>query len=147
MNKLKLIIVIVLLILFILWQNNGIVLTEHTYISSKLPEGFDGYKIVQISDLHNKNYYGRLSKQIEKIKPDIIVITGDLIDRRNPDLDIALKLVEQISNIAPVYYVSGNHEQLSGKYDILKEELEKLNVKIIDNSYIVLERNKSRIGL
>ncbi len=145
--KLKLIIAIVFLSSFVLWQNNDIEITEHIYVSSKLPEGFDGYKIVQISDLHNKNYYGRLSKKIERIKPDIVVITGDLIDRRNAKIDTALQLVEQISNIAPVYYVSGNHEQLSGKYDILKGKLGKPNVKIIDNSYVVLERNESRIGL
>lgn len=143
----KLIVAIVALIIFFLWQNNGIVIMNYTYVNPKLPEGFDGYKIVQISDLHNKNYYGRLSRKIEEIKPDIIVITGDLIDRRNTKIDPALELINQITMIAPVYYVSGNHEQLSGKYDILKEELKRLNVRIIDNSYIVLHQNGSRIGL
>jgi len=145
--KLEFISAAILLVLFFIWQNNDIVLTEHIYFSSKLPEGFDSYKIVQISDLHNKNFFSRLSKKIEKIKPDIIVITGDLIDRRNTKIDTALQLLEEITNIAPIYYVSGNHEQLSGKYDIIKAELEKFNVNIIDNSYVVLERNESRIGL
>lgn len=70
-----------------------------------------------------------------------------MIDRRNTRIDIATEFVQQIVKIAPVYYVSGNHEQLSGKYGVLKEKLEKLNVQIIDNSYMTLSKGGDEIGL
>lgn len=142
-----LLLIIIFLSIFFIYQNNAIVITEHNYANKKLPKGFDGYKILHISDLHNKNYHGKLSGKIKEVKPDIIVITGDLIDRRNTRIDIAKEFVEEIAKIAPIYYVSGNHEQLSGEYDKLKEELEKLDVKIVDNSYIELNRDSDSIGL
>jgi uncharacterized protein len=135
------------LIIFFIWQNNAVGITKYEYINSKIPKGFDSYKIIQISDLHNKNYHGRLAEKIREINPDIIVITGDLIDRRNTKIDIATEFVQQITTIAPIYYVSGNHEQLSGRYDELKKELENLNVKFIDNSYVTLNKNGDEIGL
>jgi uncharacterized protein len=143
----NLIIAITGLIIFFTWQNNAVGITKYEYTNSKLPEGFDGYRILQISDLHNKDYKGRLLEKIEDIDPDIIVITGDLIDRRNTRIDIATEFVKQIVTIAPVYYVSGNHEQLSGKYNELKEKLEKLDVQIIDNSYMTLNKRGEQIGL
>jgi predicted MPP superfamily phosphohydrolase len=142
-----LIIAITGLIVFFTWQNNAVGITKYEYTNSKLPEGFDRYRILQISDLHNKDYKGRLLEKIEDIDPDIIVITGDLIDRRNTRIDIATEFVKQIVTIAPVYYVSGNHEQLSGKYNELKEKLEKLDVQIIDNSYKTLNKRGEEIGL
>lgn len=128
-------------------MNNDVVVTNYQYSNTKVPRGFHGYRIVQISDLHNKNYNEKLSKKIEGINPDVIVITGYLIDRRNTRIDIALKFVQQIVKIAPTYYVSGNHEQLSGKYDELSEELKNLNVKNIDNSYFILNKSGDEIGL
>ncbi|AOY74985.1 metallophosphoesterase [Clostridium formicaceticum] len=134
-------------IVFCLWQNNAVVITKHRYEDAKLPRNFEDYVIVQVSDLHNKDYHGRLSKKIKEINPNIIVITGDLIDRRNTSIDIAVKFVKQINMIAPIYYVSGNHEELSGKYDLLKRELEKLNVQIVDNAFVALIENGDKIGL
>ena len=127
--------------------NNDVGITNYQYSNTKLPRGFHGYRIVQISDLHNKDYNEKLSKEIERINPDVIVITGDLIDRRNTRIDTALKFVHQTVKIAPTYYVSGNHEQLSGKYDELSEELKNLNVKNIDNSYFILNKSGDEIGL
>lgn len=138
---------IIILIIFFIWQNNDVGITKYNYISSKLPEGFDEYKILHISDLHNKNYHNRLSTEIKEINPNIIVITGDLIDRRNTRVDIAVEFVQQMVEVAPTYYVSGNHEQLSGEYNKLKEQLEKLDVKIIDNSYIILNQGGNKVGL
>jgi len=141
--------IVIGLIIFFIHENNSIGITKYKYVNSKLPKGFNSYKIIQISDLHNKNYNGKLTEKIKETNPDIIVITGDLIDRRNTKIDVAIKLIKKINTIAPIYYVSGNHEQLSGKYNELKKELEKLNVGIIDNSYITLSKNKNKdkIGL
>ncbi|MBM7869666.1 putative MPP superfamily phosphohydrolase [Clostridium pascui] len=139
--------IIIGLVIFFIWQNNDIVISTYEYRNLKVPKGFYNYKIVQISDLHNKNYHDKLSKKVKEINPDIIVITGDLIDRRNTRIDIAVEFVQQMVKIAPTYYVSGNHEQLSGEYDELKEKLEELNVINIDNSYAVLNQGGNSIGL
>ena len=132
---------------FFIYQNNALVVTNYSYKNPKLPEGFHGYRITQVSDLHNKNFHGRLTERIKETEPDIIVITGDLIDSRNTKIDIAVDFVQEAAEIAPIYYVSGNHEQSSDKYDILREELKRLNVQIIDNYYIVLSQNGDEIGL
>lgn len=133
--------------LFLVWQNNDIVTTRHNYISNKLSNNFEGFKILHISDLHNKNFYGRLSNKIKIINPDIIVITGDLIDRRKTNVDVAVKFLREIIKVAPVYYVSGNHEQLSEDYGILKKELNKLHVINMDNSFTKINYKGSEIGI
>ena len=144
------------IIVFLTYQNNALSITNYNYKNPKLPRGFHGYRIVQVSDLHNKNYHGRLIGKIKKVNPHIIVITGDLIDRRNTKIDTALNFVQQAAEIAPIYYVSGNHEQLSGKYDEFKNKLRKQNargglqkfdVQIMDNYYIILKQNGDEIGL
>lgn len=133
--------------MFLTWQNNSVVIANYVYKNEKIPKGFDGYKILHISDLHNKNFYGRLSKKIKKINPDIIFITGDLIDRRKTRIDIAMKFISEVIEIAPIYYVSGNHEQLSDSYFVLKDKLKKLSVTILDNGYLVLKNGSDEIGL
>lgn len=132
---------------FLTWQNNGVVVTSYKYKNEKIPKEFDGYRILHISDLHNKNFYGRLTDKIKKINPDIILITGDLIDRRKTKINIATQFIKEIIEIAPTYYVSGNHEQLSEYYNVLKEELYKHNVIILDNSSVTLNKNGVEIGL
>jgi len=135
------------MIVFFIWQNNSVVISKYEYKNSKLSINFNGFKILHISDLHNKNFHESIYKKIKDINPDIIVITGDLIDRRRTRIDIAVEFVKQIINIAPVYYVSGNHEQLSASYDELKEELTKLDVHILDNSHLILNHDGERIGI
>ena len=132
---------------FFAWQNNDMVITEHNYTNDKLPNKFNGFKILQISDLHNKNFCGKLTNKIKEISPDIIVITGDLIDRRRTNLNNAIELIEEIVKIAPTYYVSGNHEQLSQHYVKLKEELNKLNVINMDDFHTTINKEGSEIGL
>ncbi len=136
-----------LLIIFLAWQNNGIVITKYEYANKKLPEKFNGFKVLHISDLHNKNYGERLINKIKKINPDIIVITGDLIDRRKTMINTAADFIDGIVKIAPTYYVSGNHEQLSKHFDELKTVLHKSNVIIMDNSYATLYKDGFSIGL
>jgi len=139
--------VLSLLVTFLVWQNNDVVITRHNYINKKLPNDFNGFKILHISDFHNKNFHGRLTNKIKLINPDIIVITGDLIDRRKTNLILATEFVKEIVKIAPTYYVSGNHEQLSEHYKELKEELKNLNVINMDNSYTKINKEDSEIGL
>lgn len=102
---------LILLSVFFYYQNNSIVTTEYSIISSKVPQDFDGYRILQLSDLHSKlfgkNQHG-IYKRVEKIDPDLIVFTGDLVDSKRYNEKNALKLMERMVQIAPVYFVTGN---------------------------------------
>lgn len=141
---------IIAMILFLWWQNNGIVTSEIDYINSKIPIEFKGYKIVHISDLHNKKFgkkQTRLLKEIEAASPDIIVVTGDLIDRRRYNLETAMVFIDGAMEIAPVYFVSGNHEAWSGKYENIKGELIKSGVEVLDDSKIELVRDDGVIEI
>lgn len=108
-----LILIIIILILFCLYQNKHLVITTYTYESEKLGAELDGYRIVQISDLHNAEFGKENKKLLETIRscsPDIIIITGDLVDSNHTNVERAVAFVKEAVKIAPVYYVTGNHE-------------------------------------
>ena len=135
---------------FFKWQNNSITISEIAFKSNTIPESFNGYKILQISDLHNKEFGSKQSKilgKIEKINPDIIVITGDLIDSNNTNIDVAMDLIDGIINIAPIYYVSGNHEAWSGSYNDLKSKLKNSGVMVLDNKKIEVFNDSDSIDI
>lgn len=117
LNALKILIVIAviaLLTVFVYYNNTHLVITEYDYTNAKLPEGIDGYCIVQISDLHNAKFGKDNEKLLEKIRicsPDIIVITGDMVDcSGHTNIPIALSFASAATDICPVYYITGNHE-------------------------------------
>ena len=99
-------------------------------------KGSDGIRIAQISDLHNAEFgkdNEKLLSLLEKSDPDIIAITGDMIDSRKTDVDTALRFAEKAVMIAPCYYVSGNHEARTDEYERLKSGLTKIGVKVLEN--------------
>ncbi|MHA6261159.1 metallophosphoesterase [Sporosarcina sp. CAU 1771] len=133
---------------FIYVQNNSIV-TSHTVIrSEKLPANFDQYKIVHLSDLHNKSF-GKgqqvLVRKVNKLQPDIIVFTGDLIDSKRSGDEASLLLMKKLTATAPVYYVPGNNEWWSGSYGSLEKKLEQLGVQVLRNSSIALEKEGDKV--
>ncbi|WP_419955900.1 metallophosphoesterase [Neobacillus niacini] len=141
---------IIIMVSFFYWQNNALVITKHVINSDKIPKGFNHYKILHLSDLHNKNFGKRQEKlvgRIKKEKPDVIVFTGDIIDRRSKDLKPAALLIDQLVELAPVYFVPGNHEWDSD----LKRKLETLlmnkGVVILTNKVRIIERNGERIEM
>ena len=143
-------IVVILLVVYAWFENNTIVINKISYINDKIPIEFDGFVIAQVSDLHNKRFGKNQKRLIEKLKsinPDIIVITGDIIDRRTYNLDIALDFVREANDIAPMYYVSGNHEAASGKYLEIRNGLMQLGVSVMDNEILDIEKNDSIIKL
>ncbi len=149
----KLLILFVLLIIFI-WtiiQNSHIGVTSIDLHNKKIPEAFNGFKIAQLSDFHNAEFEKNNSAITESLKtqqPDIIVITGDFVDSRNTNINIAVSLIEKITDIAPCYFVTGNHESRIGeKYDILEDELLKLGVTVLHNQSVSINRNGSSISL
>jgi uncharacterized protein len=145
-----LVVTIILLIVFCIWQNNSIVVSSSDYYSSKLPVDFNNFKIVQISDLHNKMFgedQSKLLSQVESLLPDIIIVTGDLVDRRKFDLDIAMCFINDAVEIAPTYYVSGNHEAWSGKYLQITHRLMEAGVYIMDDTALELIKGSSTIQI
>jgi hypothetical protein len=141
---------VILLGAYNIWNNNRVQLTNIEISSNKIPEEFKGTTIVQVSDFHNSMFGKNQSKILDKLKeakPDLILITGDLIDRRNTKIDVAVSFVKDAINIAPIYFVTGNHEVLSGKYYILKTKLIDEGVIVLDNESVVLESGQSTLKL
>jgi predicted MPP superfamily phosphohydrolase len=127
----------------IIYENKNIELNTYEIVSDKLPETFDGYRIAHISDLHNAEFGEDNSKLISMIKeaePDIIVITGDIIDSRKTDIDIASAFVEEALKIAPCCYVSGNHEARVADYSLLKEKMTESGVIVLDNQKLTINQ-------
>ena len=135
--------VLSVLIIWIAWGNTALELNTYFISSSRLPGHFDGYRIVHVSDLHNTEMgkdNEELLTMLRDAQPDIIAITGDLIDSRSTDIEIALRFVQAAVKIAPCYYVTGNHEARVSVYDKLKTGMEDVGV-------IVLEDELSEITL
>ena len=153
-NKKTVLIVSVLVILCLgiwtLWGNIALEVNEYEIVSDRIPEAFAGFRIAQVSDLHNKDFgegYGQLLTLLSEINPDIIVVTGDLIDSRQTDLDVALEFAWQAGKIARVYYVSGNHEARVPEYEDLKTGLVKAGVVILENQKVQITREGESITL
>ncbi len=146
MKKRKIIILVVFLFLFmvswLLWGNLSVETSQLKVTSKDLPQEFDKFSIAHISDLHNAEYGKNNEMLIDILKsesPDIIAITGDLIDSNNTDLEVAISFAQQAAKIAPCYFVAGNHEAWIGsQYEELKTSLENVGVTILQDEAIEL---------
>ena len=146
----SIILVVLLLFVYSIVNTNVLSVTNITYSNAQIPASFDGYKIVQISDLHNKRFgknQSRLINLVKKNSPDVIFVTGDLIDRRNTNLVAAMEFIDEAVKIAPVYYVSGNHEAWSQRYDQLKTQLLNSGVIVMDDTDEYIQRGDESIHL
>lgn len=111
-------------------------LNTYTVGSKELPDAFDGYRIAHVSDLHNAEMGDgneKLLAVLREADPDIIAITGDLIDSRNTNIEVALAFAEKAMKIAPCYYVTGNHEARVSECAELKAGLEAAGVVVLEN--------------
>lgn len=117
--------------------------------SQKLPESFDGFKIVQLSDLHGAEFGEDGMGLVEKVKelePDIIALTGDFVTDEG-DLAAVKKLAGRLTELCPVYFVSGNHEFGSGLAIKVRNILERAGVKYLSNEYLTINRGDDEILL
>jgi predicted MPP superfamily phosphohydrolase len=122
--------------------------TRFTVNSWSLPSAFEGFRIAQISDLHNMSFGKDNSRLIKKVKaenPDIIVLTGDLMDDKTRDFDKLERLFEELSDIAPCYYVTGNHEAEVYKEYFSFEKRIRGKVKTLHTNSSAIERNGETI--
>lgn len=121
---------------WIIWDNNRLVVSEYSIDDGRIDKDL---RIVQISDFHNSHKMG--DKMIRKVKeqsPDLIAITGDLVDSNRTDIGYAVQIAGELADIAPTYYVTGNHEAW-----ISDSDYRKLKDGLADRGVTVLESGGS----
>lgn len=153
MEKIILIIVVVLFISLLLvsilvFLSNKIKVSRYKIKSDKISKDFDGYKILQLSDLHNWNHTLEIVKIAYTVKPDIIVMTGDMINNKRKKYDNFIKLVNSL-NKCKIIYVYGNHENLYDKKELKKiqKELDNLKVITLNNDKLTIFEEDSHINI
>ena len=161
-RRLRVIVIILLIVLAavataaIYKDTKTLELSYYDINSAKLSKDFDGYKIVQISDLHNDEFGDNNDELVSLIShqnPDMIAITGDILDSYRPDIEVCKHFIYEIVKIAPVYFVNGNHESRfddeekysEDYYKELCEYMENNGVKIINNESVDLKVGDSKI--
>ncbi|WP_028608789.1 metallophosphoesterase [Paenibacillus harenae] len=141
---------VIALVAFSYYENNTLSVTRYQVSSAKLPDGFDTYRIVHLTDLHNKSFgkgQRRLVGKVSKLRPDLIVFTGDLVDRRRYYEEASLILMGELTKLAPVYYVTGNHEFDSKKFKPLKDDLERAGVHVLRNKSEMISVGQGEIRI
>ena len=145
-------VILILIAALIAWaaiDSRNIDVTRFTV--SGAPEAFSGFKIVQISDLHNAEFGTDNQKLIDILKseaPDAIVITGDLIDARRTNTEIAESFARRCMEIADCYYVPGNHEaRLGGTYDAFESALIADGVNVLRNGSVRIRKEMDAIRI
>ena len=134
---------------WLLWGNSALMTSTHSVTSPRLPAGFEGFRIAQVSDLHNAEFgegNRKLLDALEQAQPDIIVMTGDIVDSRNTKPEISLAFAAEAVNIAPCYFITGNHEARVDHIGF-PEQLRSLGVTVLRQEAVTLERNGDTITL
>ena len=138
------------LIGWIAWGNTALVISELTIKNDRIPSAFSGFRIAQISDLHNAEFgedNEKLLFMLEECEPDIILITGDLVDSRRTDIEIGITFAKKATMIAPTYYVTGNHEARIDEYEELINGLQQAGVHVLQNECVLLEQSGETIAI
>lgn len=138
------------LIFYLYFENTQLEVRNYKISGKKIPNDFNDYKIVQISDFHNttsEKLRNSLINEIKNQKPNSIVLTGDLIDSRRTNIDAAIHFIKKIKDIAPIYFVSGNHEARIQNYHELKTKLANEDVILLNNKLETIRNHSSNINL
>ena len=140
------------LLIWAICENKALELNTITVDAQGLPESFDGFRIAHVSDLHSTEIgkgNQKLISMLRAAKPDIIAITGDLMDCRDTDPSIAIAFCEEAAKIAPTYYVTGNHEARleENLYNRLLDGLRSAGVTILEDEEQILTRNGESISV
>ncbi len=126
--------------------------SEYEVASVKIPKAFDGFRILQLSDLHNRRFNKnnkKIVKIIEKQKPDIIVMTGDMVSSNSVGFSNFFSLVEELDGKYPIYYIFGNHEQRLSveKQAIIIGKLREYGVKVLNNQHEFITKDDENIEI
>lgn len=131
---------------FLYFENKCLTVSEYIAESMKISDENDGLCIVQVSDLQNTEFghkNKRLIRKIKSLEPDIIVVTGDIVDCHRTDVYLALDFAKEISKICKVYYVCGNHEGVLGNYKRLCGDLRENGVIVLNNESVYFDEEKN----
>lgn len=133
-------------------ENYMLQTSQYEVCSPKLPAAFDGFRIVQLSDLHGRASAWsrrRLLAAVRSAQPDAVVFTGDAADRHTRDYNDIFRLLEALCGSYPVYFSTGNHEQdlACRNRKPFFDGMRALGVRVLDNSSETLERGGESITL
>lgn len=153
-RKLHLFLLLCFAIFLLIGLDSRLETTEYIYESSEVPASFDEYKICQISDLHCKAFGQNnqtLLSAIHEMDPDIVVLTGDIVDEDHTDLSSIEALFAWLKEYSiPAYYITGNHdleEAAAPQYGQLKLLMETYGVTDLDGKTETLSIGKDSISL
>ncbi len=135
--------VFIIIIFFAVAIDNRISTATYEFHIDKLPKNHAGIKIIQISDLHNTihgNQQDALVQKIVEAKPDLIFITGDLVDEKTK-FDGTELLLKNIKNIAPIYYCIGNHEFYAKDFFETNKKIKQYGVICLEDESVVVAVN------
>ena len=124
--------------------------TEYYDVASdKIPEAFEGFRFVVLSDLHNYDFdqgNRQLLGAIERLKPDAVMIAGDMIDAHpGADMSAAVRMVRDLCDRWPVYFGNGNHEQRIALYPETYGDMHARWCKAIRHPNLHLLRNQHTV--
>lgn len=134
---------------FFVWSQSSLTTRTIEAVSPRLPAAFDGLRISLVSDVHGKSFGADSARLLETVAgqaPDLIALTGDLVDAAD-QMELVAPLARGLAAIAPTYYVAGNHEWSAHLVHAVWETLEECGVTVLSNDYRVLERDGARIVL
>lgn len=136
---------------FFRWQNDSIQVERFECVSAKIPAAFDGFVVVCVADLHEKEFgpnNERLFAKIRAATPDVIAISGDLLVDPPLNVEFARRFIADAAKIAPVYYVSGNHEAIAPtqtEYLPFLTALKEAGATVLDGEKVELKRDGESI--
>lgn len=109
-------------------QNHSLKTVRHELEYTDLPESLEGYRIVQISDLHGAQFgpeNRHLEETIDALKPDVLCMTGDMVHARGDNGDAVFHLLSHLKGNYPKLYITGNHEiyrrRLTGREEVERQ--------------------------
>ena len=138
-----------LLTLSVYRSQYALTLTRYELPSPKLTAPI---RIVHLTDLHNRSFgedNARLVSLVAQQKPDLILMTGDMINGREPETDVATRLVEQLTAVAPVYFSYGNHEITHrSEFDVdIRALFEEVGATVLERAYVDVTVNGQALRL
>lgn len=134
-------VVVLGLTIWTVWGNTAV---QCNTITVTADDAFSGLRIAQVSDLHNASFGEGNEKLLEILadtQPDLIAITGDLVDSRRTNSDIALSFAEKAVQFAPCYFVTGNHEARIDAFSELEADLIAAGVTVLRDQSTEFEYN------
>ena len=142
--------ILIFIAAFFYWENHTLQITRYEFDYDNLPENFDGYRIVQISDMHGRTFgkgNSGLAKKIISLKPDILLITGDMMSSTINDEGAFFDFLDHFNKACPIYMCLGNHEQIAkqllndnGRYSNFIKKIREKGVILLDNEKVTVKK-------